>query len=43
MMNVDYFRLVVDNVEKLEIDIENMIRRVNGVDQLAAERAALGL
>jgi P2 family phage contractile tail tube protein len=38
-----YARLVVGGTEIFEVDVENMIRRINGVDQLAARRAALAM
>lgn len=37
-----YARLQIGSTEVFEIDVENMVRRINGVDQLAARRAALG-
>ena len=43
MAAVDYYKLEQDGVTIHEIDIENMIRIVNGVDQVAARRAALGI
>lgn len=33
----------INGVEYVNIDIENMVRVINGVDQLASQRAALGL
>jgi len=33
----------INGVEYVNIDIENMVRVINGVDQLAGHRAALGL
>lgn len=33
----------INGVEYVNIDIENMIRVINGVDQLASHRAALGM
>lgn len=38
-----YYREVHDDRVLHEIDVENMIRVVNGTDRLAAQRAALGL
>ncbi|WP_175253467.1 phage major tail tube protein [Pseudomonas sp. BMW13] len=38
-----YYKLVVDGVEEIEIDILGMIFKVNGVDILAEQRAAIGL
>ena len=33
----------INGVEYVNIDVENMVRVINGVDQLATQRAALGL
>jgi uncharacterized protein len=33
----------INGVEYVKIDVENMIRVINGVDQLASQRAALGI
>lgn len=38
-----YYRLEVDGAEVVEIDLETMVRRIGGVDQLANMRAALGM
>jgi len=38
-----YYRLQHDGVTVHEIDVINMVRIINGVDRLAAQRAALGL
>jgi hypothetical protein len=38
-----YFRLEQASVELWEIDVLNMIRKIAGVDQLAAQRAAIGM
>ncbi len=38
-----YFKYTQDGADLVEIDIENMIRKIGGVDQLAAQRTALGL
>ncbi|MES0108405.1 phage major tail tube protein [Mesorhizobium sp. M0013] len=40
---LDYFRYRQAEVEFMEIDIINMVRRIGGVDQLAAQRTAIGL
>jgi P2 family phage contractile tail tube protein len=40
---VNYYRLTIDGDEIFEIDVENMIRRIGGFDQLADIRAALGM
>jgi P2 family phage contractile tail tube protein len=42
-LTVDYFKWTQAGVELMEIDTINMIRRIGGVDQLAEQRAALGL
>ncbi|WP_366656637.1 phage major tail tube protein [Fodinicurvata sp. EGI_FJ10296] len=38
-----YYRFTQAGTDVIEIDLENMIRRIRGVDQLADQRAALGL
>lgn len=38
-----YFKYSQDGQELVEIDVENMIRKIGGVDQLAAQRKALGI
>lgn len=40
---VRYYKLTIDGEVIHEIDVVNMIRFVNGTDQLAAQRAALGM
>lgn len=40
---VSYFRLEINGVEYVEIDALNMVRRIGGVDQLALQRAAIGI
>ena len=40
---LSYYKLVLDGQVVLEIDILNMVEVVNGVDNLAATRAALGI
>ena len=42
-MRLTYYEEVHNGVQTHEIDVENMIRIVNGNDRLAAQRAALGL
>jgi len=42
-MGVDYFRLELNGEELHEIDVENAVRRIGGVDQLADMRRAMGL
>lgn len=43
MVAVRYYELVVGGRQVVEVDVENMIRRVNGVDQLESQRSALGV
>lgn len=38
-----YYRMEHNGVTVHEIDVENMVRIINGVDGLAAQRAALGI
>jgi hypothetical protein len=33
----------INGVEYVNVDVENMVRVINGVDQLASQRAAIGL
>lgn len=40
-MNLSYYKLTADNVELIEINPRQMIRSVNGVNQLAARKDAL--
>ena len=42
MFDLSYYKLQVDGRERFLIDIPNFIRRIDGVDQLAAIRRALG-
>lgn len=42
-MALTYYKLQHGATTVLEIDVENMVRVVNGVDALASQRAALGL
>jgi P2 family phage contractile tail tube protein len=42
-MSVNYYKLTVGGREVYEIDVENMVRRINGVDQLAGIRSDIGL
>lgn len=37
------YSVTINGREVVNIDVENMIRIINGVDQLASQRAALGL
>lgn len=43
MVDVRYYKLEVDGEEVWEIDIENGVRRVDGIDQLAEIRRAMGV
>ena len=38
-----YYKLSVGGSPQVEIDVPNMVRKINDVDQLAAMRAAIGL
>lgn len=38
-----YYKLTSDSNELIEIDVENMVRKINGVDQLQAMREAIGI
>lgn len=38
-----YYKLIIDGNEEIEIDILNMIEKVNGVDRLELHRKAIGL
>ncbi|BCS94623.1 phage major tail tube protein [Desulfoluna limicola] len=38
-----YYKLTIAGKELIEIDVENMVRKINGKDQLADQRKALGL
>lgn len=40
---LSYYKLTVDGVTIIEIDVLNFIFNVNGVDMLAAQRKAIGL
>lgn len=42
-MAVRFYKLTINGREVVEIDIPNMIRRIDGVDQLAQQREHLGL
>ena len=43
MMAVDYLKIERNGEELIEIDVENMVRIVDGVDQLAELRSAMGV
>jgi uncharacterized protein len=38
-----YYKLLIGGSERIEIDVNTMVRRIGGVDQLAGHRAALAL
>lgn len=40
---VSYYKVTLDGEEIVEIDIINMIEKINGVDRLADHRAAIGI
>lgn len=40
---LSYYKLTINNVDVIEIDLVNMIEKVNGVDMLAAQRRAMGV
>jgi P2 family phage contractile tail tube protein len=42
-MDLRAYKLTYNNADVIEIDAENMIRKINGTDQLATFRTALGL
>lgn len=42
-VGVNFYSLTIDGEEIFYIDVENMIRRIGGEDQLAAIRDAIGL
>lgn len=41
--SLTYYKLTINGTEKIEIDVLNMIFKVNGVDRLAEQRKAIGL
>lgn len=41
--SLSYYKEVVDGVVQMEVDVVNMVEIVDGVDNLAATRAALGV
>lgn len=41
--SLNYFRYRQDDVEFVEIDVINMVRRIGGEDQLSDQRLAIGL
>ena len=42
-MAVRYYKYEQDGQTVIEIDVDNMIRNINGTDRLAEQRAALGI
>lgn len=42
-MSIRYYKLTLGNEELVEIDVDNMIRKIGGVDELESIRAAIGL
>lgn len=42
-MGLRYYRLSIANEDLVEIDVENMVRTINGTDQLASLREAMGV
>ncbi|BAM87692.1 phage major tail tube protein [Bradyrhizobium oligotrophicum S58] len=42
-MSLRYVKVQIGDTVAIEIDVDNMIRIVNGVDQLASIRAAMGI
>ena len=38
-----YYKLNIDGADLIEVDVQNMVRKIDGVDQLEAMRAAIGL
>ncbi|MCV6588323.1 MAG: phage major tail tube protein [Marinobacterium sp.] len=41
--SLSYYKLTIDGADVIEIDVENMIEIVNGVDHLAPHRQAIGI
>lgn len=42
-ISIRYYKLTIDLRELIEIDAENMIRKINGIDQMSSLRSALGI
>lgn len=42
-VSIRYYKLTIDRRELIEIDAENMVRKINGVDQMSSLRTALGI
>ena len=43
MVAASYYKLSIGGVELIEVDAANLVRKVNGTDQLAGIRAAIGV
>lgn len=43
MITARYYKLNINGEDIIEIDAENMVRVINGVDQLASVRSAIGI
>ena len=43
MITARYYKLNINGEDIIEIDAENMVRVINGVDQLASVRSAIGV
>lgn len=43
MLTASYYKLTIDGQEVVEVDAINLVRKVGGVDQMDAIRAAIGL
>ncbi len=43
MVAAHYYKLIISGQELIEIDAENMIRKINGVDQMALLQTVLGI
>ncbi len=42
-VSLRYYKLEIDGKELVEVDVENMVRKINGKDQLEKTRKAIGL
>nr|BDD44929.1 phage major tail tube protein [Coxiellaceae bacterium] len=42
-LSVNYYKLTLNHQELIEIDAENMVRKIDGTDQLSTMREALGI
>ncbi len=43
LLSLTYYKETVDGVDAVEIDVLNMIRKIDGIDQLETRRANLGI